>query len=444
MIKHSFKSLWIVFVAFCLMAVTSCSGVIGYGVLLWNDTENNIADGEILAVYLKSNITKQYVVSLPGSKEKIEIPLWKLTTPSSRRDAVKQAAKYKEYEHMYAKCVLDGLPIRAEAVNTAKQLYRLRKDEIVRVLYEGKGGVVTNGKENFEGKWFRVLAADGTPGWCFSYNLRLFEMYADGTFGEGAEVAEVQEIDSALNGMLAKRWYPDYYSSMINSGDYNLDYMKASYGFDAGSATGVISLHMNGVDFECPYNGVTKISSQTYKFNDTKIQVTIRSSSSITLQYMNSDGNAVLYSLVTLENADISELVKAERLRRDELYESIRIAGPVYTSSNYGVLSFKEGNVFEWTGNDRLVPSLIPSFAGKTGVVNFMYALPKSYAANWDGVISLKFDGMERSINFLYKVEANGIRISTVNVIEKSTTVTQPPAVTVQLPSNSTVIFFQN
>lgn len=443
-LKRFYVIFSIVFATFMIMALTSCSGVIGYGVLLWNDTENNIADGEILAVYLKSNITKQYVVSLPGSKDKIEIPLWKLTEPSSKRDAIKQAAKYKEYEHMYAKCVLDGLPIRAEAVNTAKQLYRLRKDEIVRVLYEGKGGVVTNGKENFEGKWFRVLASDGTPGWCFSYNLRLFEMYADGTFGEGAEIAEVQEIDTALESMLSKRWYPDYYSSMISSGNYNLDYMKASYGFDAGSATGIISLHMAGVDFECPYNGVTKISSQTYKFNDTKIQVTIRSSSSISLQFMNSEGNAFLYSLVTLDGADINELVKAERQRRSDLYESIRVSGPVYTSSNYGVLSFKDDNAFEWTGNDRLVPSLIPSYAEHTGMVNFVYPLPKSYAANWDGVISLKFDGMERSINFLYKVEANGIRISTVNVTEKSNTVSQPPSVSVQLPSNSTVIFFQN
>lgn len=443
-LKRFYVGLSIVFAASMIMALSSCSGIIGYGVLLWNDTENKIADGEVLPVYLKSNITKQYVVGVPGTKDKIEIPLWKLTEPSSKRDAIKQSAKYKEYEHMYAKCVLDGLPIRAEAVNTAKQIYRLRKDEIVRVLYEGKGGVVTNGKENFEGKWFRVLAADGTPGWCFSYNLRLFEMYADGTFGAGAEVAEVQEIDTALESMLSKRWYPDYYSSMINSGIFNLDYIKASFGFDAGSATGVVSLHMNGVDFECPYNGVTKVSSSTYSFNDTKIQVTIRSSSSISLQYMNEEGNPCIYSMITIPNVDVAELVKTERQRRSDLYTNIMVSGPTFTSSNYGVLSFKEENEFEWTGYDKLVPNLIPSYAGKTGTVIFKYSMPKSYAGSWDGVVSLKFDGMEKTINFLYKIEANGIRISTVNIMEKENTSSQPPSVNVQLPSNATVIFFQN
>ena len=59
--------------AFSLFMLTfsSCSGVIGYGVLLWNVGEKEIPDGTVVPVYLKSNISKVYVIGLPETKEKI-------------------------------------------------------------------------------------------------------------------------------------------------------------------------------------------------------------------------------------------------------------------------------------------------------------------------------------------------------------------------------------
>ena len=167
----------------------SCSGIIGYGVVLWTIPESNIADGTVVPVYLKSNIQHNYVIGNPETDEKLEVPLWQISEPASRGKAQKLAAVYKDYQSQYARCVLDGLPIREEAQNTSKQVYRLRKDEIIRVLREGKGAAPTTGNQALEGKWLSVITNDGHKGWCFSYNLRLFTMNPDGTFGLGAEEA---------------------------------------------------------------------------------------------------------------------------------------------------------------------------------------------------------------------------------------------------------------
>ena len=163
--------------AFSLFMLTfsSCSGVIGYGVLLWNVGEKEIPDGTVVPVYLKSNISKVYVIGLPETKEKIEVPLWKLSAPESKSKALKRAQKYSEYKGKYAFCILDGLPIRAEKMNTSKQVYRLRKNEVVRTLYKEKGVSPTNGGVPLSGEWLHVLTDNGTEGWCFSYNLRLLD-----------------------------------------------------------------------------------------------------------------------------------------------------------------------------------------------------------------------------------------------------------------------------
>ena len=142
----------------------SCSKTLGYSVLLWSNPEHEIADGTLLKVHIKSNISQVYVVSIPGSKENFEIPLWQATEPESKSRALKQQKRFSEFEHTYARVKLDGLPIRSDAVNTSKQVYRLREDEIIRCLYRGTGAAVTNGKGNMEGEWLRVLTETGTYG----------------------------------------------------------------------------------------------------------------------------------------------------------------------------------------------------------------------------------------------------------------------------------------
>ena len=82
--------------------LTSCSSeIMGYSVVLWNIQDENkgekiaVADGTIVPVYLKSHINNVYVIGIPGSKTKIEIPLWKISKPESKKKASVNAKKYR-------------------------------------------------------------------------------------------------------------------------------------------------------------------------------------------------------------------------------------------------------------------------------------------------------------------------------------------------------------
>ena len=233
-----------IFLSVLSILMFSCSGIIGYGVLLWNDTEHKLSDGTVVPVYLKSNISKVYVIGLPDSKEKVEVPLWQLSAPEKKSKAIKRAAKYEEYKNTYAKSAIDGLPIRADKMNTSKQVYRLRKNETVKTLYKGNGVAPQNGGVPLEGEWLHVLTADGTEGWCFSYNLRLYEMKADEVAVQDASVQESveEEEDNLIDEILNTVWYPEYYSSMVAKKQIDLEYFNTTYKFITGFTGGTVSI----------------------------------------------------------------------------------------------------------------------------------------------------------------------------------------------------------
>lgn len=497
---------------------SSCQNILGYSVVLWNLDEYNIADGTIVPVYIKSNISQVYVIEVPVKSatsslnsadftssgtssvksalltssgnssttsassfaqasvsatsataqatsssqsaksaqksakqkkskpltQKVEVPLWKLTEPESKSKAQKRAASLSEYQGKYASCVLDGLPIRQDKVNTSKQVYRLRKGEIIRTLYEGNGAIPTNGKSNLEGKWLRVLTSTGVQGWCFSYNLRLFAMNADGTYGEGAAEANIQEKDSVLEQFLATKWYPDFYNSMVNSKNIDLENMKTEFGFDTGFSSGTVSLVLPKFSVSYKFNGTSKVDDGVYKFDDTPIQVSVHSEKSIAVQYTDERGMPRTYNFISLpEDVNIQDLISDEISRRQELYDSIRRNGPLYKSSYYGTINFETENNFRWTNFSRLVPSVIERNATSNGTVSIQYSLPNTLKKDWNGVLTLKFDGMEKEINFLYKQESNGLRLAVANVTLGRNETTGRRTYQVSLPVNSLVLFFQ-
>ena len=419
---------------FCATLI-SCQGIMGYSVVLWNMPEHNLTDGTIVPVYIKSNVSHVYVIGLPQTKEKVEVPLWQISEPQSHGKAKKLVAKYKAYEHTYARCVLDGLPIRADRVNTSKQVYRLRKEEVIRVLYESDGAAVMTGQNAMNGKWLRVLTNDGTVGWCFSFNLRLFTMNGDGVASSNADSSAVVERDETLESMLATKWYPENYSAMIKSGNIDLNNMNTLYGFDTGSASGKVAMHLPGLDAEYEYAGVKKTDDAVYKFDDAPFQVTVRSKTFIVVQYTDETGIPKSYNFVSLDS-DIEQLINDETERRKEAYTKVRVLGPDFRSSNYGTLTFEDGNLFKWSGYGLIVPSIVSSNAKESGSVTIEYLLDASLKKNWDGVLTFKFDGMENEVNFLYKLESNGLRL------EDATHATFEGSIVTARSSNSLVMFF--
>ncbi|MBE6345051.1 MAG: SH3 domain-containing protein [Spirochaetaceae bacterium] len=395
-----------------ILLVTGCSNrKLGYGVLLWSDREHGLLDGEIVPVYVKSNISNSYIIGTDSSKEKFEVPLWQLTEPESKRKVVKTAEKFLDYQHQYARVVLDGLPIREEPVNLSKQVYRLRKDEVIKVLYKGKGSDVMSGSSKMEGDWLRVLTSDGTQGWCFSYNLRLFDI-RDSQQQEQNVEKEEEVIDEALESALLKKWYPESYASMIDSNRIDLSFFERRYGFDTGKESNTVTLKLPGITVSFPFAGIESIGTKQYKFVGTPIEMTIKSENYIVVSYTDEKGKPTFYNLVTIPS-EIEEIISEEVGRREQLYAQLEAFGPSFSSSNYGDLTFTGSNSFTWSGFKQLQPSVIPNSVLGRGIISFDLFLSKSLQMNYDGVICFNFENSTKGINFLYKIEENGLRLET-------------------------------
>ena len=391
-----------------LFVFSSCSGIMGYGVILWNLPENELRDGDIVPVYIKSNISHEYVIGTQHGK--VGIPLWQLSEPTSKFKAKKVAQKYQEYLHKYAYVALDGLPMRAEPVNTAKQVYRLRKNETIKVLYKGEGQVVMAGKKPLEGDWLRVLTSDGTQGWCFSYNLRIYETDAQGQMIGADNSQEQVEVNSEFDDLLLKSWYPESYHSMIKTSRIDVSKLNPNYKFILDGETKKLSFNMPKINLSWDYVGSEKKGYNQYGLKDIPIVITVKNPSFIVVRYTGPEGKPEDFNLVTID-ADLNELVKNENDRRNREYEQIYMFGPNFKSSNYGQLKFNENKTFIWTNNKLLFPTVISSSASNKGTVSVKYFLNRNLSSAYDGVLTFKFEGMSSEVNFLYKMEESGLRL---------------------------------
>lgn len=399
----------LVTVALCaIFSFSSCSRLMGYSVVLWSLPEQNLTDGMVVPVYIKSNITQSYVIGIPETDQKCEVPLWQISEPCSKKDVKALSEKYAEYQRKYAKVKLDGLPIRYEPVNTARQVYRLREGETLRVLYKGEGSAVMAGKSALQGDWLRVLTNDGTMGWCFSYNLNVFDEREEQK--DSSIDSEVFVIDEYLTKILTATWYPESYSDMIRTGRIDLAAMSPYYKFDTGFVSGEVSLNISGLTVKSAYKGISKVGTNVYQFDDTNFNMTVRSSNFIVIQYRDDLGMPTSYNFVTL-STDINEVIAKEQERRTEVFNQLVSAGPSFSSSNYGTIEFTEDFGFAWTGYGLLNSSLIPANSGVTGSVSLGYFLGSSLKNEFDGILTLTFDENGRKINFFYKLESGGLRL---------------------------------
>lgn len=435
----SIKSVLVVLSFAFAMAFTSCSRSLGYSAVLWDLPEYGIQDGQIVKVYFKSNISHVYIIGLPGESERYEVPLWQITEPSSKKNAEKTFSAYNEYIHQYGKMKVDGLPVRAEPVNTSKQVYRLHKDEVVKILYKGEGQAVMVGKnEKLPGDWLYVLTEGGTKGWCFSYNLSMFETGVNGVIVSGDVQEEVVAAndDTILEQVLNAKWYPEVYARLLDEKQIDLETIKLAYGFDTGITSGKVIVNIPEKYHTAKYAGAEKIRDNTYQFIGTPFQMMVRNKNTIVVNYTLRDGSQEAYTFITLpEDVDLAKIIEAERTRRNNLLnELFKVTS--FNSQNYGQLVINSGKTFTWTGYTLLVPDVIPSSAKGRGTVNVKYLLSKDFASRYDGVLTFKFDGCSDEINFLYKLTNEGLNLENIDYYSIKDNVVIARA------SNPTVMFF--
>jgi len=393
------------------LLLTSCSDkVMGYSVVLWNIPSLKVESGSVVPVYIKSNISHVYVIGTPDG-EKAEVPLWQLTEPQKKSKIKNVQAKYSAYANTYAAVKVDGLPARAEAVNTAKQVYRLRKGEVIKILYKLNGTAPMTGGKPLEGDWFRILTNNGTQACCFSYNLNLYQADIDGN-QIGGEKIEIQENEDTLfeDEIALKTWYPDYYSSMIQSGSIDLAKLKPSYNFAIDTVNNKVTLNLSDIHESWTYDGYSRSGENEYELKGIPLVIIYKRSNFIVIRYTGSSGKPQDINLVILD-ADLNQIIADEKARRLQEYKKIYDQGPVFESDSYGKITFNEQESFYWSNFKLLVPSVIPKLAKGSGSVSVKYVLGKALQNSYDGVITFKFQDADNEVNFLYKIESNGLRL---------------------------------
>ena len=391
--------------------------------MLWSLPEEGLFDGDVVPVYIRSNINQVYVIGVPQSDKKsdkksdrksdrkIEVPLWQVTDPESKKQADKTAEKYEEYRHIYARVKLDGLPVRHEATNVGRQVYRLKEGEVIKVLYEGKGAAVSG----LEGEWFRVLMQDGTVGWCFSYNLMLFNETEE-------KVAVVEEKkDEKLERVLKSTWYPHSYLAMITTGRIDLNEMSTDYGFVINTKTKIATLRLKNVASSFSYQEITRRESDLYQLTETPVQIRIMSDTQIQVHVSGDFGKQETYVFSTM-TTPLRSIIEGEKDRRSFLYRTIVTQGPSFSSANYGLLQFLDNGSFVWTGYSLLSPTVIPAGIGSRGKVALDCFISNELALHYDGALTFRFDSDKKDIVFLYKLEEKGLRMEYVpsNLVRNS------------------------
>lgn len=420
-----FKIVYIYFsLIFIVFLFTSCQKSLGYSVLLWNIGEHQMCDGDIVKVYIKSNISHVYVAELPsvdGRAAKIEIPLWQLTEPTTRKKAELYSQKLSRYRLKYAVVVLDGLPIRRDPENTSRQVYRLKKDEVIKVLYDGPKATINAGNKPIEAVWLYVLTQDGTQGWCFSYNLRIFDTDRYGTALNKPIEQKKDDGTWRVTSALHKTWYPEYYQTIVDSKVIDTERLNADNYLHLDKSTSTLTfraksnLYKSVINEVWHYSGADLVAGNQYRLKGIPITIDLRRDNYIAISYTNETGKPEDFNLVQL-NFNISDVIEKELARRDKMYNKLVSSSDFYKSTNYGQLKFNDDKRFLWRGKKAMVATLsVPEIAKRgmrdTGSVSIKYLLSKNLRASFDGVLTFTFDGGLQDVNFLYKLEDTGLRL---------------------------------
>jgi hypothetical protein len=424
---NTLGKIWKKIPALALCAVfCSCTKLVGWGVLLWSSQDPAIPSGTVLPIYIKSNINQVWVAGIPeeyrsadaNAPDKFEVPLAQLELAGSKKAAIKRAEAFAPVSLLYAETLQDGLPIRDAADNNARRVYRLRAGEIVKILEKVEGTpALSSSGEPLAGDWYYTLTEDGTAGYCFSYRLRLFH-YAGGAM-DAAYIAEESQADAELDAVLAANWSPKSYETMIASGKIDLDALSQGWGFfpdrDAGKAR-LFFKDQNDkiIDKAFSFTAIARFGSgRLWRFENAPLQMQLFSDTELSVQYTE-DGGALRSVLFVSLPSKISDIIFQENSRRNSLFQRIYSYGPLFSSTNYGVLILNANGSFSWNGFDLLIPSVIPGGSQNTGRITADLYLDSSLTERYAGAITMRFNGVKDGVRFLYSLENNGLRIESL------------------------------
>jgi len=388
-----------------LLSTLSCSRKLGYGVVLWSD-QDGLKTGELTEILEESRIRKSYILQIKGTKERFEIPLWRVRFFEKNSDAEEYAAAYDEFKQVYAYANRQGLPMREKPDASSERVYKLRENQEIKVL--GRGEMVQVGR--FEGHWYTILTDDGVEGYVFD---ELLTVYSLNDQQEMVVQNEREQDDPLLDAFFSTDWRPDTYQDMISRKQIDLALFRPEYGLFADLETMTIHLKLADKDLTVPFEKVTRIGANRYDFTGTSFRITVNSEYFISAQYKY-DGMEVSQAFIRLSD-NVENIIAREKDRRSALLQEFIDRGPEMSSRAYGTILFENGGRFTWIDKSSLISQQVLSVsAGNSGYVSFRNFPAEQIRSRYDGVITFNFESGETA-DFLYTMRDAGASLLYVN-----------------------------
>ncbi len=385
-----------------LIVVVSCGpGRIGYGVLYWENEEIEYETADIIALMKESKIRKVYLIYDKDGKTKREIPVWSVRFFPDRADAEDFMHAYRNWKHFYAYSEKRGLPVREEPKQESRTIYKLKENQVVKVV--GRNAQIS--KEGvYENYWYQILTPDGYFGYSFGEYLHVYETEEDPN--EAAK--KLQAKDALLDYVMARDWRPQYYEEMIEEGRYDLRKFRNDVGFFPHPLLKNVQLVTDKNFYAFDYSSIKKYGRSSYIFEGTDLRLEVIRGEKLNVTYkVRGKPKSYVYILI---DEDVEEIVQQEVLHRKELFEPF--AGTTLTSSAYGTITFNGDQNFSWLDYEKL--SFLfrnPDIKGQ-GKVDLHGYLGDALKGKYDGVLTFHFAGSGggEKLSFLYRFDSGGVK----------------------------------
>ena len=397
---------YLYFATFLIMIITltSCGKKnIGYGTIIWADNENSLVTGQIVTIISQSELADVFLIKNNDNKEPVQIERWRV----SFFDDISQAEEYSKiinkYKTIFARNLKDGLLIRKEPTINSERVYKMRKNQILKVY--GKIDVIdTIGQ--YEGYWYKVITEEGINGFCFDHYLDVYDSSI-------SPEKKVNPAELLMTKAFKQVYRPSQYIDMINEKAVNLRKFDPKIGLFPDPENKKLNLITNAYSISFTWDKLSLVDNRSFSLGENGAVVHVLSDSKLQLDYYYQDQKEIMV-FVVIEGME--DIILNESERREALYTSLLEAGNSMSSNAYGTIKININGSFSWKGNDKLVPQIIPSGSNGSGNLRFDKFIDDSLKEEFTGIISFYFNYGDKQIPvyFLYTLEENKLRITYV------------------------------
>ncbi len=388
-----------------------CARLEGWGMMVWSVKGTSAKAGSVVPVYLKSNISKTYVIGMPGDvTTKSEVPFPSLEYFSSKAQAEKRAKEFAPYASLYLTAGRDGLPIRDMPKVSGRRVYRLRLGESVKVLNKVDGEAVFTGGRALPGVWYYVQAIDGTRGYVFSNTMILYEE-KEGSSTPVVESAPAPST-SLLDMVYSKPWRPAYYQIMLDDNSVDPDLFALQYGLFADAKNSQIRIELPGYSKAFNFSSVSQ-AGDWLVFEGSNLRIRFENDRSLVADWSGTDpvlpdegwAKGDQYARFVHIDTSVPVVVSGENAHREAELKSFfqrlaRIQSNIGSSVSFlsdasGIFDIDASGGFEWSHIEQLPAGFAPPLPADAqesmlrGKIRFGLHLGPGIASLWSGGFSL-------------------------------------------------------